>query len=188
MFVGISWCVSRGPPGISFEASWGPFWGLLGTLLGASWGPLGASWGLLGAEGSKLLFGSLVWAPSWSRLGRLLGRLGGLLGLRPSWCLLWPFCAHLEASWAVLGLGSWGDGKTGRRTGANAQILQQPHENECMGRGCSHCIHVYMCKPNIAVHMRAACPIVLILVVCGLDPKYNYQLHQILLNPVGTIM
>ena len=26
------------------------------------------------------------------------------------------------------------------------------------------------------------------LVMRGLDPKYNYQLHQIFLNPVGTIM
>ena len=29
VFAGISWSVSRGPPGNSFEVSWGPFWGLL---------------------------------------------------------------------------------------------------------------------------------------------------------------
>ena len=159
--------------------------------MGASWGflgswVLGASQGLLGAAGSKCPFGSPVWAPSWSRLGRLLGRLGGPLGrlgalfghFVPTWRFL--------GSWAVLGLGSW---VLGRRARTPKSYNNHMKMNE-RGGGVltSHCITVYMCTRAsqtslYILHMRAACPIVMIFVVCGLDPKYNYQLHQILLNP-----
>ena len=48
---------------------------------------------------------------------------------------------------------------------------------------------------NLNVGLISPCPICMPysfelkqLVMRGLDPKYNYQLHQILLNLVGTIM
>ena len=48
---------------------------------------------------------------------------------------------------------------------------------------------------NLNVGLISPCPICMPysfefnqLVMRGLDPKYNYQLHQIFLNPVGTIM
>ena len=84
---------SRGPLGGSFEASWGPFWGLLGPLLGlfwASWGVMGASWvplwGFLGASWGLL---GASWGPlgaSWGPLGAPCGPLAGLLGV--SWGFL----------------------------------------------------------------------------------------------------
>ena len=90
---------SRGPLGGRFEASWGPFWGLLGPLLGllgaswgpwgtswgppgASWGPLGASWGRIGAENLTFRFVFSLLGPSWGLLGAILGRLGLLWGKR----------------------------------------------------------------------------------------------------------
>ena len=90
MLVVISWLASRGLLGGSFEASWGPLWGLWGLilgLLGASWGPLGALLGLLGA-----LLGP-SWGflgPSWAQLGAQLGPLGAVCGLlEPSWRPSW---------------------------------------------------------------------------------------------------
>eukprot|EP00959_Pyramimonas_sp_CCMP1952_P082386 1721431-Pyramimonas_sp.AAC.1 len=81
------WLGSRGWPlmgllGGSFEASWGPCWGLLGPLggllgllgvpFGGPLGPLGGlfgpPWGLLGLKAG--LFGSS--SPSWVPLGAVL--------------------------------------------------------------------------------------------------------------------
>ena len=48
MCYGISWLDSRGPRGGSFEASWGPFWGLSGPVPVMHVGYEGRAW-ILGA-------------------------------------------------------------------------------------------------------------------------------------------
>ena len=118
MLAGISWEASCGPLGGVLEASWSPFWCLLGPLLGlleASWGLLGASWGLLGAswaplgvtwgrrgaEGSNFRFGPPLLGTSWGRLGALLGASWAVLAPSgPSWG---PLGSLLGRSWGPLG-------------------------------------------------------------------------------------
>ena len=78
-------------------ASWGPFWGFLGGLLGASWDFLGASWGLLGASRAGRLEFSVRGPP----LGPLLVPSWGPLG--PSWAPLRPSWSPLGPSWGPLG-------------------------------------------------------------------------------------
>ena len=96
-----------GPPGAYFGLSWGPFWALLGpilgllsplgplgrsgaapgSILGCSWAAPGLSWGPLGALQGR------SW-PLWGRSGPLLGSSGAVLAA--SW-------ASFGASWAGLG-------------------------------------------------------------------------------------
>ena len=78
----------------------GAYWGAPGHLLGLLGGILGASWGRLAALGRLR-----------SVLRRSCGRLGGVLGaswghLGASWRRLGPSWGVLGASWRVLGA-SW---------------------------------------------------------------------------------
>ena len=90
-------------------------WGLLGGLLGASWGPPGSSWGPLGGSwgvlaaswgplGYKMIFDCDLQA-TWRRVGGDLGPSWGRPGpsLGSSWRLLGPLGALLEPLGAVLG-------------------------------------------------------------------------------------
>ena len=141
MCVGISWLASRGPLGGCFEASWEPFWGLmgpgkasrerLGRFLGspgAFAGPLGglseASWGRLGSLGAEISifqFAFPLLGPSSGLLGTILSSLGRLFDrleapLGRLGALFRPPGAVLEAFWELLGR-SWSVGAPKKREG-----------------------------------------------------------------------
>ena len=83
----------------------GPFWSVLGVLLGALGPLLGLSWAILEAIDQKrgrFLFPppprgpkNRLLGPSWGALGALLGALGAVLGL--SWASLGAVLGHLGA-------------------------------------------------------------------------------------------